>query len=54
MRDLDFTCHHFGNQRGTVFFLQFDNELGFGDFGVNAGGFDFDMLDDGGLFILGW
>ena len=52
MRDLDFTRHHFGNQRGAVLFLQFDNALGFSDFGIDAGDFGFDVVNDGGLFFL--
>ena len=50
-RHLDFARHHFGNQRGAVFFLQFDDALGFSDFGIDSGGFGFDVVDDGGLFF---
>jgi len=30
--------------------LQGNDFFGFDDFGVDAGGFGFDVLDDGGLF----
>jgi len=47
--NLYFTCHHFRDQGGAVFFLEFDDPFCFGAFGVYAGGLGFYVLDYGGL-----